>query len=40
MSELKDCNKCDERWSCVVACPEVNAILASIDIQLCEEEGR
>lgn len=38
MSELKNCNDCPERWGCIVACPEVNMILASIDIQLCEEE--
>ena len=37
MTKLKDCNGCPERWGCIVACEEVNMILASIDIQLTKE---
>ena len=37
--KLKTCDNCPDRWSCIIACPDVNEILASIDIELCEKEN-
>lgn len=37
---MKDCNVCSKRWSCIIACPEINERLVEIDNYLTKEEEK
>jgi len=34
------CSECYKAWRCIIACSEINTVLAAIDDELSGEEGR